>query len=299
MFKTPPVTKNLIIINVIFFLAKYVFELRGMDLDSMLGLHFFMAPDFRPYQLITYMFMHANVEHIFFNMFSLWMFGRIIEQTWGEKKFIIFYLVCGIGAGFTQEIWQLGQYYVEGLNNYHLVDTGTSTMPMSQYLNMWTTIGASGACYAVMLAFGMTYPNEVLMLFPIPIPLKAKYFVMVCIAIELFSSFSTNGNVAHFAHLGGMAFAWFFIRHERRKQRIFGGWEEYTPPRDNFFKRMRKKMTESGHKPFGKHDSDHEYNARREEKQQEINKILEKIRTSGYESLTEEEKRKLFDSGEK
>ena len=105
MFKTPPVTKNLIIINVIFFLAKYVFELRGMDLDSMLGLHFFMAPDFRPYQLITYMFMHANVEHIFFNMFSLWMFGRIIEQTWGEKKFIIFYLVCGIGAGFTQEIF--------------------------------------------------------------------------------------------------------------------------------------------------------------------------------------------------
>ena len=74
-----------------------------MDLDSMLGLHFFMAPDFRPYQLITYMFMHANVEHIFFNMFSLWMFGRIIEQTWGEKKFIIFYLVCGIGAGFTQD----------------------------------------------------------------------------------------------------------------------------------------------------------------------------------------------------
>ena len=137
------------------------------------------------------------------------------------------------------------------------------------------------------------------MLFPIPIPLKAKYFVMVCIAIELFSSFSTNGNVAHFAHLGGMAFAWFFIRHERRKQRIFGGWEEYPPPRDNFFKRMRKKMTESGHEPFGKHDSDHEYNARREEKQQEINKILEKIRTSGYESLTEEEKRKLFDSGEK
>lgn len=193
----------------------------------------------------------------------------------------------------------VGTILREGLNNYHLVDTGTSTMPMSQYLNMWTTIGASGACYAVMLAFGMTYPNEVLMLFPIPIPLKAKYFVMVCIAIELFSSFSTNGNVAHFAHLGGMAFAWFFIRHERRKQRIFGGWEEYTPPRDNFFKRMRKKMTESGHEPFGKHDSDHEYNARREEKQQEINKILEKIRTSGYESLTEEEKRKLFDSGEK
>ena len=297
MFKTPPITKNLIIINLIVFLAKYVFETRGIDLDSMLGLHFFMAPDFRPYQLITYMFMHANVEHIFFNMFSLWMFGRIIEQTWGERKYLLFYLVCGIGAGLTQEVWQLGQYYVEGLQNYQVVNTGEAMIPMSQYLNLWTTIGASGACYGVMFAFAMTYPNEVLMLFPIPIPLKAKYFVIMCIAIELFSSFSTNGNVAHFAHLGGMAFAWFFIRHERRKQRSFGGWESYTPPRDNIFRRMRKKMSDGG--AFGGHKADHDYNARREEKQREIDRILEKIRTSGYESLTEEEKRKLFDSGEK
>lgn len=297
MFKTPPITKNLIIINLIVFLAKYVFEARGIDLDSMLGLHFFMAPDFRPYQLVTYMFMHANVEHIFFNMFSLWMFGRIIEQTWGERKYLLFYLVCGIGAGLTQEVWQLGQYYLEGLQNYQAVNTGEEMIPMSQYLNLWTTIGASGACYGVMLAFAMTYPNEVLMLFPIPIPLKAKYFVIMCIAIELFSSFSTNGNVAHFAHLGGMAFAWFFIRRERRRQRSFGGWESYTPPRGSIFRRMRKKMPGGG--AFGGHKADHDYNARREEKQRETDRILEKIRTSGYESLTEEEKRKLFDSGEK
>ena len=299
MFKTPPITKNLIIINLIVFLAKYVFETRGIDLDSMLGLHFFMAPDFRPYQLVTYMFMHANVEHIFFNMFSLWMFGRIIEQTWGERKYLLFYLVCGIGAGLTQEVWQLGQYYVEGLHNYQLVDTGEGAIPMSQYLNLWTTIGASGACYGVMLAFGMTYPNEVMVLFPIPIPLKAKYFVIMCIAIELFSSFSTNGNVAHFAHLGGMAFAWFFIRRERRKLRGFGGWGSYTPPRDSIFRRMRRKMSDGNSNAFGGHKADHDYNAHREEKQREIDRILEKIRTSGYESLTEEEKRKLFDSGEK
>lgn len=297
MFKTPPITKNLIIINLIVFLAKYVFGTRGVDLDSMLGLHFFMAPDFRPYQLLTYMFMHANVEHIFFNMFSLWMFGRIIEQTWGERKFLLFYLVCGIGAGLTQEVWQLGQYYVEGLQNYQAVNTGEGTIPMSQYLNLWTTIGASGACYGVMLAFGMTYPNEVLMLFPIPIPLKAKYFVIMCIVIELFSSFSTNGNVAHFAHLGGMAFAWFFIRRERRRQRGFGGWESYTPPRGGIFGRMRRKMPGGG--ALGGRKADHDYNARREEKQREIDRILEKIRASGYESLTEEEKRKLFDSGKK
>ncbi len=299
MFKTPPITKNLIIINLIIFLAQYVFEARGIDLSSMFGLHFFMAPDFSPYQLVTYMFLHANVEHIFFNMFSLWMFGRIIEQTWGGKKFLFFYLVCGIGAGLTQEVWQLGQYYIEGLNNYQAVNTGEEMIPMSQYLNLWTTIGASGACYGVMLAFGMTYPNEVLVLFPIPIPLKAKYFVIICIAIELFSSFSTNGNVAHFAHLGGMAFAWLFIRRERRRQRSFGGWESYTPPRDGIFKRMRKKMSGNGSAAFGRHKADHDYNARREEKQRETDRILDKIRTSGYESLTEEEKRKLFDSENK
>lgn len=300
MFKTPPITKNLIIINLIVFLAKYAFETRGIDLDQILGLHFFLASDFRLYQLVSYMFMHANIEHIFFNMFSLWMFGRIIEQSWGAKRYLTFFMVCGIGAGITQEIWQFGQYYIEGLGNYSEVNTGTSIVSMNQYLNMWTTIGASGACYAVMLAFGMTYPNETLVLFPVPIPLKAKYFVMVCIGIELFSSFSTNGNVAHFAHLGGMVFGWLFIRHYRRRDRGgFGGWEEYRPKRDGFFKRMRSKMNGRKETLYGERRQDYDYNGRREEKQREIDRILDKIRTSGYASLSEEEKRKLFDAGEK
>lgn len=300
MFKTPPVTKNLIIINLIFYLAKFVFESRGIDLSSMLGLHFFMAPDFHIYQLVTYMFMHANIEHIFFNMFSLWMFGRIIEQTWGGRKYLAFFLVCGIGAGITQEIWQFGQYYIEGLHNYAIVDLGPDgAVPMSQYLNLWTTVGASGACYGVMLAFGMTYPNEVLVMFPIPIPLKAKYFVMFAIVIELVSSFATNGNVAHFAHLGGMAFGWFFIRRERRRQRYFGGWDSYTSQRESFLKRMRDKMAQKHSAPRDINHADHDYNARQAEKQREIDRILDKIRTSGYQSLTDEEKRKLFDAGEK
>ena len=192
MFKTPPITKNLIIINVIMFLAAMVLRNYGIDLDSALGLHFFKADDFALYQLVTYMFMHGGWSHIFFNMFALWMFGRTMESVWGPRKFFAFYMLCGIGAGLTQEIWQLGEYYVEGLANYEYVNTGAAMIPMGDYLNMWTTIGASGACYAVLLAFGMTFPNETLIIFPIPIPLKAKYFVVVVAAIELFSSFATN-----------------------------------------------------------------------------------------------------------
>lgn len=297
MFKTPPITKNLIIINVIAFLAKYVLTRYGIDLDSLLGLHFFMAPDFHLYQLVSYMFMHGNLEHIFFNMFSLWMFGRIIESTWGSRKYLAFYFVCGIGAGITQEIWQFAQYYIEGLHNYEMVNIGTSVVAMSEYLNLWTTIGASGACYAVMLAFAMTYPNETLVLFPIPIPLKAKYFVIVCIVIELVSSFSTNGNVAHFAHLGGMAFGWYFIRRERRRMRAFSGWDQYEPPRESILSRLRRKMRSNRPTaPTGRQD-DYDFNAKREDDQREIDRILDKIRKSGYESLTAEEKRKLFDAG--
>lgn len=310
MFKTPPITKNLIIINVIMFLAAMVLRNYGIDLDSALGLHFFKADDFALYQLVTYMFMHGGWSHIFFNMFALWMFGRTMESVWGPRKFFAFYMLCGIGAGLTQEIWQLGEYYVEGLANYEYVNTGAAMIPMGDYLNMWTTIGASGACYAVLLAFGMTFPNETLIIFPIPIPLKAKYFVVVVAAIELFSSFATNGNVAHFAHLGGMVFGYFIIRHWRRqgaRRSGFMGWENYNPPRDGFFKRMRNKFNEAmqnrNERPNDAHlrgydnrRDDYEYNERKNEKQQEIDRILEKIKKSGYESLTNEEKRKLFDA---
>ena len=298
MFKTPPVTKNLIIINVLMFAMKYVLALHGIALDDLLGLHFVLAQDFRPYQLITYMFMHANFEHIFFNMFALWMFGCVVERTWGARRYLLFYLVCGLGAGLTQELWQFGQYYIEGLYSYDYVNAGTGIIPMSKFLNSWTTIGASGACYAVMLAFGMFYPNEVLILFPIPIPLKAKYFVLVCIVIEVVSSFATNGNVAHFAHLGGMAFAYFFIRHYRRRDSGFDGWDNYRGSgggglldrmRRRFNERRAEDVTEV-YRPDG-----YDYRSRRKEEDDEVDRILEKLKKSGYESLTEEEKQKLFD----
>lgn len=303
MFKTPPITKNLIIINIIMFLASQVMLNYGIDLDRALGLHFFKASDFAVYQLVTYMFMHGGWSHIFFNMFSLWMFGRTMETVWGPRRFLAFFLLCGVGAGVTQEIWQLGEYYMEGLASYSVVNTGTGLMPMNEYLNMWTTIGASGACYAVLLAFGMTFPNETLVIFPIPIPLKAKYFVAVIAAIELFSSFATNGNIAHFAHLGGMIFGYFIIRHWRRqgpRSSGFTGWGNYRPAGDSFMKRMREKLKphkkEEDKRGYDNRIDDYEYNEQKNEKQREIDRILEKVKKSGYASLTDEEKRKLFDA---
>ena len=164
---TPPITKNLMIINGILFMAMMVGERWNFDLNQLLGLHFVLASNFQPFQLLTYMFMHANITHIFFNMFSLWMFGRIIESVLGGKRFLIFYLLCGIIAGISQEIVQLISYYAQGLNNYEMVNLGTHSMPMSQFLSTWTTIGASGCVYGVLVAYGMLFPNErVLLLIP-------------------------------------------------------------------------------------------------------------------------------------
>ena len=174
----------------------------GDVLTDLFGLHFFLAPDFHLWQVVTYMFLHGSWSHVLLNMFSLWMFGRIIEQTMGQRRFLIYYFICGVGAALCQELWQLGQYYIEGLHQYTMVSDGVNTISMSTYLNSWVTIGASGACYGVLLAFGMTFPEErIMLLFP-PIPMKAKYFVVGYALIEVFSAFYSNGNIAHFAHLG-------------------------------------------------------------------------------------------------
>ena len=213
MFRTPPITKNLIIINLLMYFALVVGERWGLDLNNLLGLHFVKASDFHIYQLFTYMFMHANVTHIFFNLFMFWMFGRTMESVWGPRRFLLFYVVCGVGAGFMQEIVQLGTYYVEGMNRFSYVSTTYGNIPMSEYLNLWTTVGASGAIYGILLGFGMTFPNERILLLIPPIPIKAKYMVIVSAVIELLLGMSSQGdNVAHFAHLGGMLFGWFLIR---------------------------------------------------------------------------------------
>ena len=214
----PTVTKNLIIINVLVFFGTLVAQRYGLDLTNYLGLHFFLASDFNPAQLITYLFMHGGFSHIFFNMFAVFMFGPILEQTWGPKRFLFYYIICGIGAGLIQEGVQYIQYVTE-LSHYAEVNIGSAIIPMEQYLNMMTTVGASGAVYAILLAFGMLYPNNKLFIFPLPFPIKAKFFVIGYAAIELWSGFANNpgDNVAHFAHLGGMLFGLILILYWRKK----------------------------------------------------------------------------------
>ena len=219
MNQLPPITKNLLIINVLVYLAQLVFERYGVDLTNLFGLHFILASDFKIWQLVTYMFLHGGIFHLFFNMFSLWMFGRIIEQVFGPKRFLLFYFVCGVGAGLMQELFQFGQYGVQGLAAYEMVSIdGYPPMPKDMYLNLWTTIGASGACYGVLLAFGMTFPNERIMLLIPPIPMKAKWFVVVYGVIELFFGISGRmDGVAHFAHVGGMLWGFLLLYYWKHK----------------------------------------------------------------------------------
>ena len=222
MNNLPTVTKNLLIINVLCFFGYLVAQRYGIDLNDTLGLHFFLASDFNLAQLVTYMFMHANFQHIFFNMFAVWMFGRTLEHVLGSKRFLTYYMVCGIGAGLVQELVQYIQYALEW-SNYDSVNTGLSIIPMSEFLNMMTTVGASGAVYGILLAFGMLFPETKMFVFPIPFPIKAKFFVIGYAVIELFAGFGSSGDgIAHFAHLGGMIFGFLLIMYWRKKNRNNG-----------------------------------------------------------------------------
>jgi membrane associated rhomboid family serine protease len=298
-----PMTKNLLVVNFLAFIATWVLELRGIDLASLLGLHFFLASDFHIYQFVTYMFLHGGLTHIFFNMFALWMFGNVIEQVWGPKKFLFYYICCGIGAGLVQEIVQYANYMYEGIAAYQYVNAGGVQMSTDAYINLWTTIGASGAVYGILLAFGMIFPNERLFIIPFPFPIKAKWLIIGYIAIELFSAMSTPGDgVAHMAHLGGMLFGWILIRYWRNhpdSSQRFGrsnGMEFFDNMKRKFDEhRTRQTEHHTGWQENPKHETDEEYNARQHRNQEEIDAILDKIRMSGYDSLTKEEKQKLFD----
>jgi len=155
MRNIPTVTKNLLILNVLAFVAYIIFSGMGIDLNNLLGLHFFLSNDFHLWQLVTYMFMHGGYMHILMNMFMLWMFGMVMENVWGSKKFLLYYMVTGIGAGLCQELAQYATYMAEGLNHYQYVATEMGRMPMENYLSLWTTVGASGAVYGVLLALGV------------------------------------------------------------------------------------------------------------------------------------------------
>ena len=304
MFRIPTITKNLLIINLIAFFATFVLQLRGFDLANVGGLHFFMASDFHIYQLVTYLFLHANFMRILSNMFGLWMFGCVIENVWGPKKFLFYYISCGIGAGLLQEIAQLGSFYMMISEQDPSVSFGeifAIGQQLSHQLNAWTTIGASGAVYAVILAFGMTFPNERLFIIPFPFPIKAKWFVLFYVAIEFFSALGSSGDgVAHTAHLGGMLFGFLMIRYwNRHPSSGFDrgrGQQFFENLKRNFEQRQQQRGNNMHAERGGSKEDDREFNARKHQNQEEIDAILDKIRKSGYDSLTKEEKKKLFDA---
>lgn len=291
----PTVVKNLLIINILMFLATYTFSRFNIDLTDILGLHFFKASDFRIYQLVTYMFMHANFGHLFFNMFALWMFGNTLENIWGSKRFLLFYMVCGIGAGLCQEVVQYIQYATT-LADYTTVNTGSQIIPMSQYLNLMTTVGASGAIYGLLLAFGMLFPNSMIYLYFF-IPIKAKWFVIGYAVIELITGLTGIDNVAHFAHLGGMLFGLLLILYWRKNPA--GPNKNFRKLKDVFQSWKRRsqmkytRYTEVKDEPQVPR-SDEEYNYQKAQKERDIDVILDKVAKDGYASLTPEEKEFLF-----
>lgn len=232
----PPVTKNLLIINALFLLATWVVRNTfGVDLNSYLGLYFPLSENFHPAQFGTYMFMHADLMHLFFNMFALFMFGRVLETYWGPKKFFLYYIITGVGAAVIQLIFKYIDYNsaisllteeqvaivfeqgAQALREYKNF-TNPDMAKFNIVLNS-SMVGASGAVFGILLAFGMLFPNtELMLLFP-PIPIKAKYFVIIYGVVELFmgvANFSFD-NVAHWAHLGGMIFGFILIKYWDKK----------------------------------------------------------------------------------
>ena len=204
------VVMNLIILNVIVFLAQTLLPqgTGGERMVDLFGLHFWKSADFRIWQPVTYMFLHGGFSHIFFNMLALWMFGRILEYDMGSRRFLLFYLVCGVGAG-------LCNLAVNWFEYNRFVSLGYAHIAPMQ-LQMWAdnvvTIGASGAVFGVLLAFGMFHPNDRIMLLIPPIPMKAKWFVVAYGVLELFLGVTQQGsNIAHFAHVGGMLFGFLLL----------------------------------------------------------------------------------------
>lgn len=233
---TPPVTKNLIIINVAMLVGTMLFQrMFNVNLNAVLGMFYFQSPFFGPWQIVTHMFMHGGLGHIFFNMYALWIFGKTLESVWGSKRFLIYYLATGLGAAFFHQLVNYIQFApdIQALKQAYSVDIINHTLlneilqPGNPFYQIGRdlirpTVGASGAVYGVLLAFGMLFPNTPLFLMFIPIPIKAKWLVIGFGALELFLGITqSGGNIAHFAHLGGMIFGFFLIRYWNKFTRNF------------------------------------------------------------------------------
>lgn len=206
-----PVVKNLVIVNAIMLLAAWVI---GDGMYEKMALFAFESDYFKPYQLVTHMFMHGGFWHLFFNMYSLMIFGSVLEHAWGSRKFLIFYMVTGLGAALCHNL-------VLHLEFSHLMDAGRTMQAMS--ILRTPTVGASGAIYGVLLGFGMLFPDAELRMIFVPfIPLKAKWFVVIFAAIELMTGITgTADGIAHFAHLGGMIFALILILYWKKKNKLY------------------------------------------------------------------------------
>ena len=326
----PRITKNLLILNVLVYLATELLKSRNIDLTFWGGLHYFESPYFAFYQLVTYLFLHASFTHLFFNMFALWMFGCDVERAWGPRKYLLYYFVCGIGAGLCQE---LVQYITMGYS---------------------ITIGASGAVYAVLLAFGMIFPRRVigvplliigllvldlvntsaliqgllgilnqvfffaiLIAFIAPAnsfsryiwrfmytrPIEARWCVFGYIAIEVLYSWKNlvGDTTAHMAHLGGMLFGFLLIYYWKQQESARFDRSRSTGFFDQLKNRFSQSSTTGPRNPYmhaertNSKQADMEYNARKRQRQEETDRILDKIRKSGYDSLTKEEKKYLFE----
>lgn len=233
----PIVVKTLLIINVAFFAISFMFP----EVKQLLAIYSFKSDFFKPYQLISHMFMHGDIWHLFFNMFALYMFGKILEEVWGQKRFFIYYFITGLGAALLHllvinfEVSSLMSQMSAEQVNLVLSDGGDILFnqgknyvdPQMRDLNLMIntpTVGASGAVYGLLLAFGMMFPNVLLYVY-FAIPIKAKYLVMIFTGIELYLGFMNRSgdNVAHFAHLGGMLIGLIFVLIWKKKQ--FNRWQ--------------------------------------------------------------------------
>lgn len=241
----PPVTKNLIIINVLIWAVEFMFRsFAETGLIGRCGLHYIASDMFNPVQPITYLFLHepSTPWHVFFNMFSLWMFGRLLENVWGSRRFLIFYFVCGIGAAAVQELtWTLTWRHeyisaiaqANGLTYDHMdsivrqaaaAGNDQFLRAMAEVKSSMVTIGASGAVFGVLLGFAFVFPNMPLYLFFIPVPIKAKYMVLGYAVLGFFFGVSGSmSSVAHFAHLGGMIFGLIMLLYWKKKGTLRGG----------------------------------------------------------------------------
>lgn len=260
----PTVVKHLLIINVLMYFAYYVLLKQGIiNLNYYLGIWSLSTGLFRIWQPLTYMFMHGSFDHLFFNMFSLWMFGSALENYWGSKRFLFYYLICGIGAGLLNML-------VPGAH---------------------VSVGASGAVYALLLAFGMMWPNNYIYLYFL-VPIRTKWFIIGMIVIELFEGiFRSTDGIAHFAHLGGMLIGFLIILYWKRHGGMTGDFSI-----KNWFNSLknRKKYTRYEEVYDKVPRSDEEYNYQKAQKERDIDAILDKVAKSGYESLSKEEKDFLF-----